>query len=136
MLCGDNQARRLLHTVLPLPHIPSLLLSSVVLISMTGQTQSVDHCGNSGFSSGTSMCTCSGAALSANPCGLTNGINGINGTNGTNGSNGSANGSSNGTSGGGGSKVVSAAALAAPQITSATHAGFLILTVLGGTMLL
>lgn len=133
MLCGDNQARRLLHTVLPLPDIPSLLLSSVVLISMTGQTQSVDHCGNSGFSSGTSMCTCSGAALSANPCGLTNGTNG---TNGSNGSNGSANGSSNGTSGGGGSKVVSAAALAAPQITSATHAGFLILTVLGGTMLL
>lgn len=79
------------------------------------------------------MCTCSGAALSANPCGLTKGTNG---TNGSNGSNGSANGSSNGTSGGGGSKVVSAAALAAPQITSATHAGFLILTVLGGTMLL
>jgi hypothetical protein len=100
-----------------------------LLIAMTGQTQSVDHCGNSGFSTGTSMCTCSGAALSANPCGLSLVTNGTNGSNGSNSS-------SNGTSGGGGSKVVSAAALAASRMASAIHAGFLILTVLAGAMLL
>jgi hypothetical protein len=47
-----------------------------------------------------------------------------------------SNSSSNGTSGGGGSKVVSAAALAASRMASAIHAGFLILTVLAGAMLL
>ncbi|RSH93679.1 hypothetical protein EHS25_006326 [Saitozyma podzolica] len=102
------------------------------VLDCAGQTQSVDHCGNSGFSTGTSMCTCSGAALSANPCGLSLVTNGTNGSNGSNGSNSS----SNGTSGGGGSKVVSAAALAASRMTSAIHAGFLILIVLAGTMLL